>query len=172
MKLSMEEVKRLKAAVTHGTCWTEDIECRNCTSLPMCNAVRNLIDTIEAQQQEIDRLYRWVSDLQRGIYVNCVYCGHRYGPESDTPVSMADVLKEHIEQCKEHPMSKLKHEIDANDSALERERRGVASIIEQYTTDFTEEELAGDVLCPREKVVLEYAHETLELLEAVGGREK
>ncbi len=84
----------------------------------------DLFDTIETQKQEIeqhtkarvdqqqeaDRLHRWISDLQRGIYVNCVYCGHRYGPEDEVPTSMADVLKEHIEHCPEHPMSKLKQE--------------------------------------------------------------
>jgi hypothetical protein len=45
------------------------------------------------------------------MYVNCIYCGHRYGPEEETPVAMADVLKEHIEQCPQHPMSKLKKEL-------------------------------------------------------------
>jgi hypothetical protein len=51
---------------------------------------------------------KWIADLQSGMYVNCVYCGHRYGPEKDTPVSMAEILKQHVEQCPEHPMSKLK----------------------------------------------------------------
>jgi len=63
------------------------------------------------QSHEIKRLKQWVNDLQSGMYVNCVYCGHRYGPEKDTPVSMADVLKAHIEQCPEHPMSKLKQQL-------------------------------------------------------------
>ena len=69
-------------------------------------------EQIEAQQQEIDKLQQWVNDLQAGMYVNCVYCGHRYGMENDTPVAMADVLKRHIEHCPKHPMSKLKKEID------------------------------------------------------------
>jgi hypothetical protein len=54
------------------------------------------------------RLEAWVSDLQSGMYVNCVYCGHRYGPGETTPVSIADVLKAHIEVCPEHPMSKMR----------------------------------------------------------------
>ena len=54
------------------------------------------------------RLNRWVDDLQSGMYVNCVYCGHRYGPADKVPVSMAEVLKQHVEQCPEHPMSKLR----------------------------------------------------------------
>lgn len=60
--------------------------------------------------QEIDRLKDWVNDLHSGMYINCVYCGHRYGPNTEVPASMADVLKEHVEQCPEHPMSKLKEE--------------------------------------------------------------
>lgn len=59
---------------------------------------------------ENDRLQQWVKDLQSGMYINCVYCGHRYGPESEVPASMADVLKEHIAKCPKHPMSKLKQE--------------------------------------------------------------
>jgi DNA-directed RNA polymerase subunit RPC12/RpoP len=61
-------------------------------------------------QEEIRRLRRWIDDLQSGMYINCVYCGHRYGPNDEVPASMADVLKEHVEQCPEHPMSKLKEE--------------------------------------------------------------
>jgi polyhydroxyalkanoate synthesis regulator phasin len=63
-------------------------------------------------QAENDRLRQWVADLQSGLYVNCVYCGHRYGPGETTPVRMADALKAHIEQCQAHPMSALKTEID------------------------------------------------------------
>jgi hypothetical protein len=59
-----------------------------------------------------DMLLRWVDDLQSGMYVNCVYCGHRYGPGETTPVSMADALKAHVEQCPEHPMSELKAKND------------------------------------------------------------
>lgn len=57
---------------------------------------------------ELERYKRWVDDLQSGMYINCVYCGHRYGPREDTPSSMAEVLKQHVEQCPEHPMSKLR----------------------------------------------------------------
>ena len=57
---------------------------------------------------EVARLRQWVADLQSGMWINCVYCGHRYGPNPGTPVSMADVLKAHIEVCPEHPASKLK----------------------------------------------------------------
>lgn len=61
-------------------------------------------------ENEIKRLQQWINDLQSGMYINCVYCGHRYGPEKDTPVSMAETLKKHIEKCSKHPMSALKKE--------------------------------------------------------------
>lgn len=61
-------------------------------------------DRVKFLMAEIARLEAWVSDLQDGCWVNCVYCGHRYGHEKNTPVSMADVLKEHIEQCPKHPL--------------------------------------------------------------------
>jgi len=53
------------------------------------------------------RLQQWVSELQSGMYINCVYCGHRYGPDDEID-NMQDALKAHIEVCPEHPMSKLK----------------------------------------------------------------
>uniref|UniRef100_A0A6M3LBT4 Uncharacterized protein n=2 Tax=viral metagenome TaxID=1070528 RepID=A0A6M3LBT4_9ZZZZ len=61
-------------------------------------------------RQENAWLRKWINDLQSGLYINCVYCGHRYGPNSEVPASMADVLKVHIERCPEHPMSSLRQE--------------------------------------------------------------
>ena len=71
------------------------------------------------QHREIERLKQWVSDCQSGMYVNCVYCGHCYGPGETTPVSMADALKAHIEQCPDHPMSHLKAKLVCIRKALE-----------------------------------------------------
>jgi hypothetical protein len=85
--------------------------------------------------------------------------------------SLYDVENETFTEIVQKEKELLK-EIDQKDTALERAARGVTSIIEQYTTDFTEEELLSDALCPREKVVLEYANETLEVLqEVLGGSE-
>ena len=80
-----------------------DIECHEhgCQSLLLKEA-----------RAEITRLKQWVADLQSGQYVNCVYCGHKYGSYVDTPVAMADLLKTHVEHCPEHPMSKLRDELD------------------------------------------------------------
>jgi len=66
---------------------------------------------VQADAAELERLRQWVNDLQSGMYINCVYCGYRYGPRESTPATMADVLKKHIEQCPEHPCSKLKARI-------------------------------------------------------------
>jgi DNA-directed RNA polymerase subunit RPC12/RpoP len=58
-------------------------------------------------EERAARRKQWVLDLQSGMFVNCVYCGHRYGPDPGTPVAMADVLKAHIATCPEHPMAHL-----------------------------------------------------------------
>jgi hypothetical protein len=76
-----------------------------------------LVDRVKAERDalraEVERLQRWVADLQSGMYVNCVYCGHRYGPGETTPVSMADALKAHVEACPSHPMSALRSDLTA-----------------------------------------------------------
>ena len=63
-------------------------------------------------EAEVERLEQWVNDLQAGMYINCVYCGHRYGPDDEVPSTMADALKQHVEQCTKHPMSALKKEVE------------------------------------------------------------
>jgi DNA-directed RNA polymerase subunit RPC12/RpoP/FtsZ-binding cell division protein ZapB len=103
------EIKRMNLSVTS---WKQraEREDENCVK-----------ETVRANRQaaEIDRLTQWVNDLQSGMYINCVYCGHRYGPREsmaatipDATKSMADALREHIEQCPKHPMSKLKAEVE------------------------------------------------------------
>ena len=56
---------------------------------------------------ELELRQAWVDDLQAGMYINCIYCGHRYGPDTEVTATMADILKEHIEQCPKHPMSEM-----------------------------------------------------------------
>jgi hypothetical protein len=69
-------------------------------------------DVAEDAVEEIVRLCTRVDELQSGMYINCVYCGHYYGPDDETPESMADVIREHIEQCPKHPMSVLRIRVD------------------------------------------------------------
>lgn len=66
-----------------------------------------------ALKAENERLVKWVDDLQSGMYISCVYCGHRYGPKDKVPYTMADALKQHIETCPKHPMSALKKSLAA-----------------------------------------------------------
>lgn len=61
---------------------------------------------------DVARLREWVDDLQSGMYINCVYCGHRYGPNDGAPASMAEVLHEHIRQCPAHPLRACEAERD------------------------------------------------------------
>jgi hypothetical protein len=67
--------------------------------------------TIRQQKKEIQRLNKWVGDHQSKMWINCVYCGHRYGPDPGTPVAMADILKKHIKVCPKHPCSQQAEEI-------------------------------------------------------------
>lgn len=72
--------------------------------------------------QRVVELRQWVADLQSEMYINCVYCGHRYGPAEDTPVAMAEVLRQHIEQCPQHPASKMRERAERAEALLEIER--------------------------------------------------
>lgn len=65
-------------------------------------------EKLKQLEADNERLQNWINDLQSGMYINCVYCGHQYGPDTEVPASMADVLKEHVEKCPEHPMAKLR----------------------------------------------------------------
>ena len=80
----------------------------------------------EQAEAERDEARAWVKDLHSGMYINCVYCGHRYGPKEDTPSSMADVLKAHVEQCPQHPMSALKAQLATAEAERDRARDQLA----------------------------------------------
>jgi len=87
--------------------------------------------TITTLKAENKRLIKWVNDLQSGMYINCVYCGHRYGPDDKVPCTMADALKKHIEKCPKHPMSALKQSLAAAKAENER-LKGVNALIQEY----------------------------------------
>lgn len=74
---------------------------------------------IEELKAEVGQFQSWVNGLQSGMYINCGYCGHRYGPNEDTPVAMADVLKAHIEKCPKHPLAHAKKKIRLLESMVE-----------------------------------------------------
>jgi hypothetical protein len=92
-------------------------------------------NSVQLQWENL-RLSEWVNDLQSGMFINCVYCGHNYGPSDEVPASivvppdtvtakglatgpdvnidwtMADVLKAHIEKCPKHPLSQARSRIE------------------------------------------------------------
>lgn len=91
----------------------------------------------DAQVREIiaerTRLIQWVGDLQSGLYINCVYCGHRYGPGESTPATLPQAgetpagaaLREHVSQCPAHPLSQAKSESMLLRALVERMRDDV-----------------------------------------------
>lgn len=70
------------------------------------------LDTLGRMSRDILRFETWVADLQSGMYINCVYCGHRYGPAENTPVAMSTLLTKHIETCSKHPLSHARATIE------------------------------------------------------------
>jgi len=91
------------ASRKHGVCTRND-ECRREYFRRRAIADRLARPALLAENKQ---LRKWVNDLQSVMYINCVYCGHRYGPRHEIPASMASVLKEHVKQCPKHPMSIL-----------------------------------------------------------------
>ena len=98
----VEEPERLRMDINRTTVANKRLK------IELCEARAALAQATT----EIERLQNWVNDLQAGMYINCVYCGHRYGPDDEVPATMADVLKEHISKCPEHPMSKQTQRIE------------------------------------------------------------
>lgn len=87
----------------------------------ICLNLASVAEAALAERSEREqRLQQWVNDLQAGMYINCVYCGHRYGPDDEVPAAMADVLKQHIEQCPEHPLNEYRELLQATRVGLGR----------------------------------------------------
>lgn len=71
-------------------------------------AVFRMAEKWSNRHGELARYKQWVADLHSGMYINCVYCGHRYGPHAEVLATMAETLKHHVEECPEHPLSKTR----------------------------------------------------------------
>jgi conjugal transfer/entry exclusion protein len=91
-----------------------------------------------------------IEQLQAKIYQpgNCYMC--KISMENEEWGLIHETDMEEIEQLK---------------AQVEKYKGTLTDIVRQYTTDFTEFELAHDFLCPRERVVLQYAREALEAIE-------
>ena len=75
--------------------------------------VTELPEDFDPFAEEREALKAQINDLQSGMWINCVYCGHRYGPGDSTPAtlpeakgtpSMAEALTAHIAECPKHPL--------------------------------------------------------------------
>lgn len=78
-------------------------------------------DRIAVLEMENEKLERWVDDLQAGGWVNCVYCGKRYGARDEqlkVHETMREALEEHVESCPKHPLAKYKAELMKRDHIM------------------------------------------------------
>lgn len=99
----------------------------NASLMDVCNTADDIITQLRAENEErgdeILRLNKWIDDCQSGMYINCVYCGHRYGPDDGKHlVSMREALHKHVESCPKHPMFKLKQQVERLKKILEDPR--------------------------------------------------
>lgn len=78
-------------------------------------------------RRDVESLRAWIADLQDGGFVNCVYCGHRYGRADRVAASLADVLKAHVAACPEHP---LRVALDKLDQLRRRHDAMYAALVE------------------------------------------
>ena len=53
------------------------------------------------------------------MFINCVYCGHRYGPDDAVAATMQQLLYEHIAKCPKHPLQEAHAENKRLREALE-----------------------------------------------------
>jgi hypothetical protein len=81
---------------------------RECAKMELYNTYA--CGYLQEAADEIEMLRQWVNDCQAGMYINCVYCGHRYGPDDEVAATMQEALYEHIAECPKHPLSAAKAE--------------------------------------------------------------
>ncbi len=123
--------------------------------------------TLIEQAAERDRLQGWVNDLQSGMFINCVYCGHRYGPDSCTPVAMANVLKAHIEICPQHPLSTMKRRAEMAEAAL-AERDAQFKVADDQAVSFAQVIAERDARIAKFEIALDKAQGLVGLLPRQG----
>ena len=109
--------------------------------------VRTEIARLRAQLAAVEH---WVDDLQSGMFINCVYCGFRYGPGSihaeslDDPkatASMRDALTAHVQQCPKHPLAAAEQRV----AALEKLLVSAAHALRSYQYGNSATDLAEEV---------------------------
>lgn len=79
--------------------------------------------------EENKRLEAWIDDLQSGMWINCVYCGHRYGPNKGNHlVTMRKALETHIAECPKHPLAMARNRIKELEAENKRLREALKYI--------------------------------------------
>ena len=136
-------------------------------------------EQIEALQQENDGWQKRYGELDTGhskLFKD--FCGMKQENErlQDQNISIKNWNACEAEQFGELLESdKRRIELEDEVEQLQAQNGVMAealkNIVKQYTTDFTKFELAHDFLCPRERVVLEYAQDALTAIDKAGGGE-
>lgn len=75
------------------------------TTQDEAHELAGVIAAYDPLMAERDALKGWVDDLQSGMFINCVYCGHRYGPQDEVSATRQQMLYDHIKICPKHPLS-------------------------------------------------------------------
>lgn len=125
---------------------------------------------LEAERQ---LLLQWVVDLQAGMFVNCVYCGHRYGPrESGATVpeageTMAEALRRHVESCPEHPMSALRAELRERDESMAAVRGELGVMEHKHKVACEDAVRCGDLAATRLEALRELEASRQALMDDV-----
>lgn len=102
---------------------------------PICHCQCSSVskDTAFSLKARLD----WINDLQSQLYINCVYCGHRYGPnEVEVP---QDALRRHVATCPEHPLAKLVEKCEKAADWLRKgtDPKGIADYLERAIDEAT-----------------------------------
>jgi len=117
------------------------------------------LKTLNELLEENQRLRAWIDDLQSGMYINCVYCGHRYGPKDEVPETKAQVLKDHIEICPKHPMSRLKKELASVNEKLQRTQK--------WLDEFKQATAKLEIESAIHRQELDFKNKVLEVIEGL-----
>ena len=128
--------------------------------------IERLKDEHRADKSEIEGLKSWVNDCQAGMYINCVYCGHRYGPADKVACTMQEALYEHIAKCPKHPLSAAKQKI----TALEQDKERLVKALEAIR-DFEQPEVCKDEFA-YDRLVETYRDATQAAIDAARARGK
>lgn len=73
--------------------------------------IKALRKQLALKSRAIKQYEQWFNALQPDVYANCAYCGHQYRLADKASVSLVEAMRQHIERCPKHPMSRLKADL-------------------------------------------------------------